>query len=251
MKPSERGTIIIVARQNCHLTKATVRTALVQDYAPGCDVFVINNASTDSTSDYLRSQPGIVTATFPEQKSLAACWNYGLEIAFKTTKNPLGSFGRRGGGHVLVLNNDVEIRTDTYRTLAWYDSMFVTAVSVDTPERMNVERDLLTSDWAPRPHPDFSCFMIRRECWEKVGKFNEAYYPAYCEDCDYHVRMHRAGITALCIDLPFLHHGAQTLKHASAEDAIKIRKGADANRKRFQAAYGCLPGTPEYEALFL
>jgi GT2 family glycosyltransferase len=101
-----------------------------------------------------------------------------------------------------------------------------------------------------QPHPDFSCFLIHKRVTDKVGWFDEEYTPAFCEDCDYHVRMHRAGIRAVCLDLPFLHHGSMTVKNAESGEQARIKRGADQNRERFRQKYGCLPGTKEYEALF-
>ena len=60
----------------------------------------------------------------------------------------------------------------------------------------------------------------------------------------------RRGNGPLLSDLPFLHYGSSTLKQASEKEAIIIRRGAQRNRERFKAKYGCLPGTPEYEKLF-
>ena len=84
------------------------------------------------------------------------------------------------------------------------------------------------------------------------GTFDEDYDPAYCEDSDYHVRMHRAGIRAVCVDVPYYHMGAgaQTVKNSSPKDRRIIEEGAEKNRERFRLKYGCLPGTPEYEKLF-
>jgi GT2 family glycosyltransferase len=84
-----------------------------------------------------------------------------------------------------------------------------------------------------------------------VGWFNESYFPAYCEDSDYHVRMHRADVRAVCVDLPFLHHGAGTIKHAGTGEVARIRRGADRNRERFRQEYGCLPGSEAYQELFI
>lgn len=35
----------------------------------------------------------------------------------------------------------------------------------------------------------FSCFMVRPETIQAIGTFDEAFYPAYFEDCDYFRRM--------------------------------------------------------------
>ncbi len=236
-----QGTIIFVARNNLQLTKKAVASALGQDIP--CDVLVVNNASTDATGDWLKTQ-NINSYQPLEQLSLAACWNQALKLAW-------GPLGRT---HALVCNNDVELRPDSYRKLQGYSAgmqkEFVTCVSVDTPEQVKFKEPLLDYSRHVRPHPDFSCFLITKRCTEVVGWFDERYYPAYCEDSDYHVRMHRTGIEAVCIDLPFLHHGASTVKHADPAERALIQRGADMNRLRFRAEYGCLPGTPEYEALF-
>jgi hypothetical protein len=83
-----------------------------------------------------------------------------------------------------------------------------------------------------------------------VGRFDEEFEIAYCEDNDYHVRMHMAGIKAVGIDLPFLHHGAQTVKSSEPGERRMIERAADANRERFEEKWGCRPGTPAYESLF-
>lgn len=236
------GLIVIVARNNRHLTQKAVTSALAQDHP--CNVWVIDNASTDGTYDWLRArainEPRLHWWTYMKQRSLSACWNDGLQRAFAI-----------GYACVLVLNNDVAIRPDCYRHLAeWpfnHNAHFTTAVSVGSKLELRIDDPPKTSS----PHPDFSCFMIDRHCFELVGDFNESYFPAYCEDNDYHVRMHRAGIEAVSIDLPFVHYAAGTIKHADPAEQAEIRRGADANREAFKAAYGCYPSdTKAYNALF-
>ena len=232
------GSILIIARNNLPLTKVAVRTALAQDYP--CHVLVIDNASTDGTNNWLKTKD-VAAITYPIQKSLAACWNAGIKAFWDT-----------GATEVLVLNNDVSLRPDTYYLLHNLEAHMVTCVSVNKEEQLGVPGDRSIDGLVQslRPHPDFSAFMIRKTVTNRVGWFDETYYPAYCEDCDYHVRMHRAGMHAVCVDLPFLHLGANTLRNASPGEQDRIRRGADTNRERFRKRYGCLPGSPEYSKLF-
>ncbi len=232
------GSILMVTRNGLALTKKAIASAMAQDYY--CDVMVIDNASTDGTIQWLRTKKIAVGFT-QHQHSLAACWNRGLRVFWAT-----------GAREVLVINNDVELRPDTYRLLKQHEKPFITAVSVNDPAQMGTPGDRNNWDLSPteRPHPDFSAFLISKAVTDKVGYFDEDYYPAYCEDCSYHMRMHRAGINAVCVDLPFYHAAAQTLKGASEGEQARIRRGADANRERFRRQYGCLPGTPEYSELF-
>jgi GT2 family glycosyltransferase len=187
---------------------------------------------------WLRTKPIAVVST-PKQESLAACWNSGV-----------GAFFDIGSEEVLVINNDVGLPPYFYNTLkpAAHIFHFATGVSVNDP--MQVPEDP-PKDSNIRPHPDFSAFMITPYVTGHVGWFNADYYPAYCEDCDYHVRMHRAGITAVCMDLPFYHAAAQTVNKAQQGERERIQRGADINREKFRATYGCYPGTKEYESLFL
>ena len=238
------GTILIVAKNNLALTKKCVKSALGQNVE--CYTMVLDNRSTDGTLPWLRTKPvGVITVN-GGPKSLAACWNYAMDWTFYTAN----------GGELLVLNNDVEIPPHYYRALRNCDLPFVSGVGVDDRGKAycNNYSDLLLPDLLAnaRPHPDFSAFMIRPEVVDKVGTFDEDYYPAYCEDSDYHVRMHRAGIRAVCVDVPYYHMGAgaQTVKNSSPKERRIIEEGAEKNRERFRLKYGCLPGTPEYEKLF-
>ncbi len=232
------GAILIVARNNLALTKKAVKSAMNQTLP--CDVLVVDNCSIDGTVDWLKTK-NIAARTYLRQVSLATCWNDGIRVLM-----------RAGYDKVLVLNNDVEIPPHFYAALDDTDFPFVTGVSVNSKDQcpQTLTRGTGLLEMEARPHPDFSAFMISLDVVEKVGWFNEDYYPAYCEDCDYHIRMHRAGIRAVCIDVPFYHAAAQTLKQAGATETSRIQRGADANRERFRRQYGCLPGTPEYEKLF-
>lgn len=232
------GCIVIVARNNLALTKRAVRSAQAQDV--DCPVVVVDNASDDGTARWLHAQR-IPTITYLYQVSLSRCWNESVSLN-----------GHGDMSCTLICNNDIEIRSDTFRLLQGCYRPFITCVSVSDIARIGVpgDRNVPTLLEGARPHPDFSCFMIRSDVINQVGLFDESFYPAYCEDCDYHVRMHRAGITALCVDLPFYHRGAQTLATANSREANKIRRGADRCRSLFQKKYGCMPGTSEYRRLF-
>lgn len=232
-----RGLILIVARNNKALTQSAVKSALGQEHP--CDVWVIDNASSDDTLQWLRAKAASLDAlhwwTHPVQKSLAACWNEGLVRGFKLHTR------------ILVINNDVELRPDTFHLLAEWGGDFTTGVSVNSKLELRTSESPISQS----AHPDFSCFMINRHCFTSVGGFDETFFPAYFEDNDYHVRMHRAGIDAISIDLPFFHYAAGTLKNAVPAEAANIRVGATINADRFFDKYGCYPADTEaYNELF-
>lgn len=246
---------VIVARNNLDLLKVAARTTLLQDVP--VELLIVDNGSSDGTAawlrDYCRRDQRVSNLTFYPQHSVARAWNAALQFLFK----------RKDADRVLVLNQDVVLRPDTVRWLAAENADFVTGVgsadpSCVEPPTMPARTFGLRLIYpeprpdATRPHPDFSCFMISRACYERVGPFDENFLGAYCEDSDYHVRMHRAGIHAYCIDLPFWHvgGGAQTAKRADRAEQQRINEQAERNREYFKSKWGFAVGSPEYYVYF-
>lgn len=230
--------IVIPVYSNVHLLRNAVESALAQDIG-NIKLFLVNNSPPgDSVTQYLRTLQGLghTVVTFYPQLGVAGAWNYALEYIFA-----------QGSNRALVINQDVELVPSTYRILEATGRPFVTAVSVK--DKTQLRNHVISPEH--RPHPDFSCFLIREWMFKRVGKFDEAYWPAYAEDADYHVRMHRAGIRACCIDIPFYHVGAGTMKEASTAARSGFERWADKNRDRFLGKYGARIGVPEeYDELF-
>lgn len=223
--------IVVIARNNLALTKKAVASFLKQDIP--VQVLVINNASTDGTAEWLHSQP-VYNIHYQGQKSVAECWNRALRLCFKD-----------GAEHVLVVNNDTELKPWTYRMLLEDGGGFVTAVGVNTREQFDQEPDPTKR----RDNPDFSAFFIRKEVFARV-QFDEAYKGGYVEDAQFHLDLFRAGIPAYCIGVPFFHVASGTLKASDPDEQERIRAYADANRKLFRERHGVDVGTPGYYALF-
>lgn len=240
--------VIVPCHNNSDLLQTCLESVLAQTIP--VKIFAINNGSVDNTSRVLAGLDNkhIVVNAYP-QLGVAGAWNYGLQRLF-CSKN-VGGEATEG---VLVCNQDVILRPDTYETLLRQGEGFVTAVSRGDEGRDSLNEPLHPGQgggvWHKRPHPDFSCFLIKRDCYRTVGPFDEAFYPAWFEDNDYHIRMARAGIEACCIDLPFYHYAAGTIKRARQEGLAEPYDVAfRANQKRFQEKWGVLPGTKEYEEL--
>lgn len=230
--------ILCPLRNNLAFIRAALPTFLAQDIGD-VRVLLLDNASTDGTAQWVGSlNDERITYVYNQHpKSVAASWNWMLEYVF--------------GAHeqwALVVNADVELRPDTYRWLLADGGLFVTAVG--TSDRAKIAPPYAPPMAAKRPNPDYSAYMIRRKCWDAVGRFDEGCEIAFCEDSLHHIKMHRMGIRAECIDLPFWHFGSATIKHSSAEEAQSISEAAQRNREYFHSKYGCYPGTKEYERLF-
>lgn len=240
---AENGIVIVVCRNTLELTYRCLPTLLALEGSPM--VIVIDNASTDGTAAWLRSQsslnPALRVGSYPSVQSLSALWNDALLAAFRGY----------GAEEALVVNNDTELRPETYQTLKRYLSQeervgMVTAVGVGDREQFESPIEI-----SFRPHPDFSCFMMAKWAWEETGGFDEGYKGAFYEDCDLHIRMYRAGIKAVSCGVPFLHYSSGTLKKSDPAERKRIEANYAANKARFVAQYGCVPGTKAYERLFL
>lgn len=53
----------------------------------------------------------------------------------------------------------------------------------------------------------FCVALVKHECWQRVGHFDEKFWPGYFEDNDYHRRMKLLGIEELQVkDTDYIHH---------------------------------------------
>jgi GT2 family glycosyltransferase len=226
---SNVNPVVMLCRNALQLTKNAVRSVMEQDIPTM--LYAVDNDSQDGTTEFLENCcPN--TTTFRPAQGVSSGWNYALTNIFRLCD------------HALVVNNDVVLRPDTYRSLLEDGGDFVTAVSVD-----NVKG--IEGEWrkAPRPHPDFSCFLIRKNVWDKVGGFDESMW-LYASDGDYHLRMHKAGIEAYTIGIPFFHYASGTLKTALPGEKAAIERQADKDRRRFEEKWGVKVGTEDYYAIF-
>ena len=231
--------ILVPLRNNLAFIRAALPTFLAQDVGD-VRVFLWDNGSTDGTSAWANSiTDDRVTYVYNAQpKSVAASWNAMLRYVFE-----------QGETHALVVNADVELRPDTYRHLVADGGLFVTAVG--TADKSKIAPPYNAPDPAmKRRHPDFSTYLIRRECWDRMGPFNEDCIGGYVEDSFAHMRMHEVGIVAECLELPFYHVGAGTLKNADEAETTRIQQQADKNRALFKQKYGVEVGSEGYYALF-
>lgn len=224
--------VLILTHNGLELTKKCVESVLNQDI--DVSTLVVDNGSTDGTSEYLEDMLGQVgSVILNENRGVSEGWNQGLEMF-------MGDYP-----HCLVLNSDTILPSWFYSELLSYDVPFVTGLSVDwlAGIRKKQERRPLT------PNPDFSAFLIRSEAWEKVGRFDESLW-SWCGDCDYHVRGHRAGVGMYKAFLPYFHQRSSTINNAPPQERKALEDQANRDRATFKAKWGVEPGTPEYAKLF-
>lgn len=217
------------------LTRDAIASCLAQDIAGGVRVLTVIDRGDDGVAQWLRAQHPAVEVVAAPGCGVSKAWNLALDHIFNTLEME----------HALVINSDVRLRPDTYRLLLGDGAGFVTCVGTSSGAKFPGGEP----SGRKRPHPDFSAFLIRRECWQRIGRFDER-LKIYTSDLDYHIRMHQAGIDAFCIDLPFWHYASGALKHTDVDDRERILKQAQLDREAFTVKWGVQAGSPEYYDLF-
>lgn len=223
--------VLTLTRNNLELTKLAIESVYAQRIGRTV-MHVIDNGSTDGTVEWL-AKSGIDHRCMGKNSGVSKGWNFALRGLFCVAP------------HVLVINNDVILPDHFYAALLSYDRNFVTGVAIDDLEKSRE----LPQRMPLSPNPDFSAFLIHRDAWQEVGEFDES-MKLYASDCDYHVRGHKAGVGMWKANVPYYHQTSSTLKNASEEDRAAIQEQAHLDRQAFREKWGCIPGEPEYQALF-
>jgi len=91
----------------------------------------------------------------------------------------------------------------------------------------------------------FSAACLTRTVWDEVGEFDEGFWPAYMEDCDYHWRAKLRGIPAGDLDIPSEHVGSMAIRSDTELEAIVSRLFWP-RHARYQAKWGGYPGREVY-----
>lgn len=235
---------VLVVTHNCYsFTVKAIASIMAQDIP--VSLTVIDNGSDETLRQFLSSLSdtfrNVEVVCLGANLGVSKAWNIGLAAKFG-----------EGAEHVLVLNNDLEIPPHFYRTLIESGELFVSGVNCGVAAKPYWNNGWVRpADHATlkNPHPDFSAFLIRRQCWETVGYFDEDMV-YYAQDCDYHVRMHRARIWAGSLNLEYHHHASATINQADDVERAAISAQANLDRGVFRKKYDCEIGSPEYDKLF-
>lgn len=208
-------------------------------------IVLINNGSTDETCSEVGK---LVSESFVHVHndvswSCAKSWNYGIKDGFY-----------KGFDYVLVLNNDILLHPDAIDRMVERfekkdaDIVMVSCLDVrgecaNPTDVFNLELENKL-DTPESPHPNFSAFMINKECWDKIGEFDEKFVPCYFEDNDYHHRIELAGLKAICLPTAmFYHFGSRTQNEAiGANIPMCSSPQFEINRAYYKTKWGGIPG---------
>lgn len=116
----------------------------------------------------------------------------------------------------------------------------------DTIAAMMSEMEKTKADFLTVEPGGFSCFMVRRTVFEKIGYFDEQFWPAYFEDNDFYRRMKLCpqGVVMAHVETAKYEHvnrGSQTLASFTPQERLQHNDRFKTNRARYVAKWGGLP----------
>lgn len=94
---------------------------------------------------------------------------------------------------------------------------------------------------------NWSSFILRKSTFEKVGGFDENFFPAYFEDNDYCYRMLRAGITR---DQDYFLNPQIYRNSMTIAKEPKLNLGFEKNKAYFVQKWGGLPSQEKFKTPF-
>jgi GT2 family glycosyltransferase len=137
------------------------------------------------------------------KQSVSQAWNLGIDEGNKA-----------GCDFILVINTDIIFKSNAIDRLVDF--------AVNHPEAIiwtgSESSDLVNLELCPENENysnnlNWSCFMVKNDFFSHVGKFDENFVPAYCEDSDMSIRLGLAGKKGYNYDgARIFHFGQQTTK---------------------------------------
>jgi hypothetical protein len=95
----------------------------------------------------------------------------------------------------------------------------------------------------------FCVFTAKADLFERIGWFDEQFFPAYYEDNDFFRRMKLAGIEAEAVARcdAYLHDVSSTLKSFNPPEMEEHHAQFRENQRRYMNKWGGLPGSEIYD----
>jgi N-acetylglucosaminyl-diphospho-decaprenol L-rhamnosyltransferase len=210
------------------------------------EIIVVDDASSDNTSEYIdRNFPGVTVIKNDKNQGYAKSVNRAIELSRGDILFLLNDDTRFFQNTVDVLCNFLMNHPDAGAAaplLIYPDGSFqVSCRRFPTPSALIFEKLHLNSSgpfkrWklnekehlkgGPVPQPMASALLIKRECWEAVGPFDER-FPIFFNDVDWCYRVYKNTDYKiyLCPDVKVIHHVGATVNTLGAKKKQEFYKG--------------------------
>lgn len=168
-----------------------------------------------------------------DENCLARAWNKGVRKAIE-----------KNCDLILISNLDVKLDKNTIDELAKVENLLmwspyeIRGVGMSAKVQSYGYNEGLFS---------FSCFMMKPECIEKVGYFDETFKPCYWEDVDYGRRLMLLGLPYQAVNTcKFLHYGSSAIRDGN----IDIMPRYIENMKYYIEKWGGSRGLEKFKTPF-
>ena len=173
----------------------------------GDELIVVDNASTDGTSEYLKSV-GVTVISNATNLGCAKAWNQGIQAT--------------RGEVVGILSNDIVVTPGWLPALLRFMEQAGHGIASPAMREgpLDYELDPYAAEFttacqkATRPGLLGPCMLVRRDVFEKIGLFDEGFSYGGCEDIDFLWQAQQAGITAAVTGSAFIHHFGMVTQNA-------------------------------------
>jgi len=189
---------------------------------------------------------GVVTMRIGYNRTncLAGSWNGCIDDLLK-----------EGCDYVIIPNLDVIMEPETIDSLVDFAETHGGVMWSPRMERNCVNRpagDYVVDYIGSNNYDTYAFFMVNKELFEKVGRFDENFIPAYCEDVDMERRIHFANQIHWCVNTPFFHLENVSMNYAknpekTRNELIETSTGA---LDYFIRKWGCKPREEGWKSPF-
>lgn len=141
------------------------------------------------------------------QVPLSAAWNKGVRDAIAD-----------GCEYIAILNDDILLSPKSLDNMTeCFDDETVLVSANNIHGHLDNSYDILNyteqtkENSTSSEHPNYSCFMVKKDFFDKVGTFDENFNPAWYEDNDSHKRIMLCGYKAITTTYAScVHYGSVT-----------------------------------------
>ena len=213
------------------------------------NLILLDNGAFDSTAEQVEKlypiwskDINIINSQYIfGQRSVSQSWNFGISQSLKSD-------------YILIANNDIILHPKTIDNLIRFidktDYVMVTARNINDGKHLSTDlfnynpADFDEEDLKPITNwreegPDFSCFLIKPDFINKIGWFDENFFPAYFEDNNAHTVIVKSGFHAKRVSTaPYFHYGSTTVNNNPGLKKIIENKYFEKNKQYFISKWG-------------
>lgn len=198
------------------------------------NIAVVNKANSKEFKDYLNTVNDIVVDN--DENCLSAAWNKGIDIAIS-----------EGYEMFFIPNLDISFTKADFNALANLassspESLLWSITGVNSVLKFKYLQRSKGTEFITHNDQSFSCFMLSKECVDRIGYFQDLFKPCYFEDDDYLRRIHLNGYLPLKTREGYFYHFVQATMKNSIMVQETYNKDLLKNRQLYIQLHGGLPG---------